>query len=466
MANDVAAPPSVGFMSLLDRLWHFLTWSRLSVILLVWVAAVLALSAVVPQAPSQIEDPIVRSQWLASMPIQVRPAVQRLEVLGIFSLLDSVWLRLPLVLWLAHALVMLARLGPVLWRRLSGQTGEVEPLGKSFQLDRNLADAPEHVCEQFASRLEVAGFRVRTSDAQEFFIAWRWRWSWLGLAGFYLGLGLAALGLILVGWLGQVQEVSLQPDNSTPLPATGSPVLILEKAAATGADPLAPTSGLASLHLVSGVGQSRPLSLGLHRSRLVQGMWLTLTQMRPVVEVQAEEAQNGKPVLLQSFSPRVPEQERVRLLLSGDAETRFIGVPSQTVTLHVDLPAETQDTGPQGGETEPTFLVTFFRGADLAPAKTVSLTSGQQTTFDGVRYQVIFDYDAVMLINSTPWWMAVGAGWGLAALSFILLVLAPPMYVRADVKPGRNGSRMTLIADMWGDDQHGYRKLRSHLPGA
>jgi hypothetical protein len=465
MANDVAAPRSVGFMSLLDRLWQFLTWPRLTVILLAWVAAVLALSAVIPQAPSQIEDPIVRSQWLAGMPVQIRPVVQRLEVLGIFSLLDSAWFRLPLVLWLAHCLVMLARLGPALWRRVSGQTGEVELLGKSFQLDQDLVDTPEQVREQLAGRLEAAGYRVAMKDGQELFVAWRWRWSWLWLAGFYLGLGLAALGLILMGWLAQAQEVGLQPDNSTPLPAAGSPVLILEKATAAGANPLAPTSGLASLHLVSGVGQSRPLSLGLHRSRLVQGMWLTLTQMRPVVEVQAVDAENGDPVLLQSFSPRLPEQERVRLLLSGDAETRFIGVPSQTVTLHVDLPAETQNAGSQGGDVEPTFLVTFFRGAELAPADTASLTSGQQTIFDGVDYRVIFDYDAIVLINSTPWWMAVGAGLALAALSFIVLVLAPPIYVRGDVKAGRNGSRVTLLADLWGDKQHAYLKLRSHRPG-
>jgi hypothetical protein len=464
MVNDVAAPRPVGFISLLDRLWHFLTWSRLTVILLVWVAAILALSAVIPQAPSQIEDPIVRSQWLASMPIQVRPAVERLEGLGIFSLIHSAWLRLPLVLLLAHSLVMLARLSPVIWQHVSGQTGELEHLAKSFPLDRTLADTQERVCEQLARGLEAAGYRIGYRDAPELFVAWRRRWSWLWLAGVHLGLGFAALGLILMSWLGQVQELSLSPDSSTPLPTSGAPNLILEKVAATGINPLEPTSGLAFLRLVSGVGQSKPLSLGLHRSRLVRGLWLTLTHMRPVVELQAVDAQNGSRVLLQPFSPRLPAQERVRLLLLGDPETRFIGVPSQNVTLHVDLPTETQNPAPQGEKVEPTFLISFFRGADANPVYSVPLRSGQQVTFEGVHYRVAFDYDAVVLVNSPLWWIAVAVGWGLTALSFIVLVLAPPTYVWGGVRVVRNGSRITLRVDMCGDERRGYQNLRSLLP--
>jgi len=36
------------------------------------------------------------------------PVVERLQPLGLFQLLSSVWLRLPLALWLAHGLVTLA----------------------------------------------------------------------------------------------------------------------------------------------------------------------------------------------------------------------------------------------------------------------------------------------------------------------------------------------------------------------
>ena len=106
--NDAATPLATDLVGLLDRLWRLLAGPRLTVILLVWVAVVLALSALVPQAPPGIEDPTVRSQWLADVPISARPTVERLQPFGVFNLLDSIWLRLPLALLLAHTLVTLA----------------------------------------------------------------------------------------------------------------------------------------------------------------------------------------------------------------------------------------------------------------------------------------------------------------------------------------------------------------------
>ena len=54
--NDVTAHRAIEWTNLLDRLWRLLTWPRLTVILLVWVAVILTLSAVIPQAPSQVQD--------------------------------------------------------------------------------------------------------------------------------------------------------------------------------------------------------------------------------------------------------------------------------------------------------------------------------------------------------------------------------------------------------------------------
>jgi hypothetical protein len=116
--DDLAARKTTGWAGFLDRLWYTLAWSRLTVISFVWVAVVLGLSTVIPQAPPHVEDPLVRSQWLASVPMNARPMVERLQTFGVFSLLDSVWLRLPLALLLAHVLVVLADLGPAVWRRV------------------------------------------------------------------------------------------------------------------------------------------------------------------------------------------------------------------------------------------------------------------------------------------------------------------------------------------------------------
>jgi hypothetical protein len=424
------------------------------------VAVVLTFSAVIPQAPSQVQDPVVRSHWLAGVPAIARPVVERLSVFGVFDVLDSGWLRLPLVVWLAHSLVMLAHLSPGLWSRLKGRQGEMKPLGRLLHLDRNMSQPEDDVYRRLAVRLEARGYRLLTGDDPGSFVAWRRRWSWLALAGIYLGLGLLSLGLMLTNWLGQVQEIRLQPGNLMPLPGAGVANLVLDGVTIAGDGPLKPGSGLASVRLVSGVGESQSLDLTLHRSRLLQDMWMTLVELAPVVEARASNVETGSEVLLQPFSPRVPAQQQVRLPLAGDSEARFVGVPSQNITLHIDLQADEAGSMPESWDTGPVFLLSFFRGADPSPSGSAALRSGEEATFDGVRYRVTFDYDALVRINRGLWWIIIGTGWALAALSVVLLVVMPPITMRGHVQPAGEGSRITLSVDGWGDDQVRYRDLR------
>jgi hypothetical protein len=283
----------------------------------------------------------------------------------------------------------------------------------------------------------------------------------LALAGIYLGLGLAALGLSLASWLGEVREINLQPGNLTPLRGSEAPNLILDEVQAIGNTPLKPGAGFASIRLVREVGESKSLALGLHRSRLVQDMWITLVELTPVVEARAVDIDTGSDVMLQPFSPRVPAQQRARLPLSGDPEARFIGVPSQNVTLHIDLQSDEAGSMHNSWETGPVFSLSFFRGADPSPSGSAILRSGQDATFEDVRYLVTFDYDALLHINSGLWWLGVAAGWGLAALSLVLLAVMPPIYMRGNVQSDGGGSRISLSVDAWGDEQGRYRELRA-----
>jgi hypothetical protein len=275
------------------------------------------------------------------------------------------------------------------------------------------------------------------------------------------------VGLILAGWLGQVQEVVLGPDNPMSLPLVGAPNLVLDEVTVTGDDPLRPATGVALVRLLTGVGESQGLTLGLHGGRLFRGMWLTLTALRPVAEVTAVDVETGENVLLQPFSPRTPAQERVRLPLTGDPEMRFVGVPTQNITLHVDYQAnaeyppsihrvEDEDRHPG-----PAFSLSFFRGAEVSPSQSESLDNNDEVTFDRVRYQVTFDYDAVLHVNDTLWWVAVAIGWGMTALGLIMLVVAPPVYVQGNVEATEKGSRVTLTGDMFGNEEQLRRELRA-----
>ncbi len=468
--DDTTARQTTGWTGLLDRPWHTLAGSRLTVVLLVWVAVVLSLSAVVPQAPPHIEDPLVRSQWLANVPANARPVVERLQVFGVFNLLDSAWLRLPLALLLAHAMVMLAHLSPAIWRRMgwssrrppgdSTADSPVDLPGKSLRLDRAWPGPVEHVGRQVINRLEKAGYRVLLRQDREGFVAWRWRWGWLGLAGVYLGLGLASAGLILTGWLGQVREIILEPGNPAPLSAPDAPSLVLDEVTGVGRDPIHPTTGLASMRLLTGVGESRRLVFPLHHSRLLRGTWLTLVDLRPVAEVTAVDTKTGEHALLRPFAARTSSQERVRLPLAEDPEARFVGIPAQNVTLRVDYQPDAERPA------TPAFSLSLFQGSETLPSQSALLVSGDEVTLGEMRYLVVFDYDAILRGHSTLWWVMVAVGWGVTALSFSLLAVITPVYVRGQVtaegEAKAKGCRVTLTVEALGDEQR-LRRLRQEL---
>lgn len=478
--NDDTVPQTTAWAALLDRLWRILASPRLSVFLLVWVAGILILSLVIPQSPPRMEDPLVRSQWLAEVPSRMRPLAERLYIIGIFDLLDSIWLRLPLVLLLAHALVMLADRGPGIWHRLRGSPGQVSMLGQPLLIEEDWPGPVEDVWQQLSSRLEKAGYRILSAPDSEAaqpeqagFTIQRWGWSWLGLGGIYLGLGLVSAGLILAGWLGQVQDLYLLPGEpiAVSILAPGAQDFLLEEAVVTGDDPLRPATGAAVVRLSDGRGETRRLALKLHASQLQNGRWLTLAELRPIAELSAVNAASGEPVLLQPFSPRIPAQERVHLPLVGDPETRFAGVPSQNVTLHLACQARaehrpglrdilTRSNAMDANQTpEHICSISFFRGADPEPSQSEPVVDGAQVTFDGVSYRVAFDQAATLRINSAPWWMLVAVGWGVTALSLVALAVAPPIYGRGDVEPTGQGSRVSLELDVVGDKQRRQREL-------
>ena len=464
--NDSAGRQTSGWTIRLDKVWRILASPHLTVILLVWMAVVLALSSVIPQVPPHIEDPIVRSRWLAGIPILTPPLVERLQPLGVFDLLGSVWLRLPLALLLAHAMVVLAAWGPAVWHcvraSLPSPAGEgdwrdeVNAPGKSFRLDLSWSEPAAQVSHRIIGRLEKAGYCVLPGaeyppgEGQPSFVAWRRRWVWLALAGIYLGLALVSLGLILGGWLSQADEVNMEPDNPAKLPVVNASSLVLDKVTTAGNDPLKPAAGVVSMRVLTGVGESQQLNLQLHRSRLFRGMWLTLTDLRPVAVVTATDIETGESILLQPFSAHTPSRERVRLPLAGNSEARFAGVPSKNVTLRVDYQAAT-----------PVFSLFFFRGAAAQPSQGVSLDSGGEATFEKVRYRLTLDYDALLRANSTLWWLVVAVGWGVVVLSLILLAVAPPIHLRGQVTAERKGSQVTLAVDMVGDEQRFHHELRA-----
>jgi hypothetical protein len=215
-----------------------------------------------------------------------------------------------------------------------------------------------------------------------------------------------------------------------------------------GSDPLKPAAAEASLRVLTGVGEGQPLIMPLHDSRLSQGMWLTLFDLRPMAIVTATEVATGNKVLLQPFSAHTPPQEAVWLPLTENQEARFVGVPIRNVTMRVDYQPPATQSSP------PIFSLSFFRGVATQPNGPPQLVeSGGEVTVEQIRYRLTFDYEARLRVNSALWWIAVAGGWGLAALSFVLLVIVPPVRVCGRWATDDNGCHITLAVDTWNGEQ-------------
>jgi hypothetical protein len=460
---SVGNPPvhqSTSVVRLLDRLWCVMSTMRLTAVLLVWLAAVIVLGVLIPQSPYHMDAPLARSQWLSSIPRQAWPLVEWLQPLGVFNLLNTAWLWLPMALLFAHALVVMAAWVPTAWRRAitplsepARARAEMPIPGRSFRLTI-LRDEPGMCTGQpIIEHLKQIGYGVLADEDVQRFTAWRWRWGWLVLVCVYAGLALTALGLILQGGLGQTHEINLEPGNVTPLPGMATINLVLDDVTAVGGNPLNPAVVSATLRTFTELGGVQSFTLGIHRSRLLHGMWLTMLDARPVVVVAVTDTQSGESLLLQPFVARAAPQERVRLPLAESPDARFAGVPSRNVTLRVDYPVAS------GQLAATPFSVSFFRGVETDPSFTASLKDGEETTFDGARYRVSLDYDIHTRMHVGLWWLVVAVGGAIVVLCSCLLTARQPVWVRAYAETGTKGCQVTLVVDTLADE----RMLRLQL---
>ena len=438
---------AAGWTGLMDWLWRALTRPSVTVILLVWLVVILALSIIVPQFPRHVEDPLVRSRWLAGFPTSAWALIQQLQTLGVFNLSGSIWLRLPLALLLAHALLMLASWGPAAWRcarqmqQLPSEAlvdAEATGPGRAVRAEESWPSALAITAGQIASRLEQTGFRVLSRSGASSCLAWQWRWSWLAVAGAYLGLALGALGLILTSWLGEAIDLTLEPHGNAQL--AGPVNLALDTVTVSGDDALHPGGGRLELRALTGVGESQSLGLALHDSRLWRGTWLTAVGVRPVVELAAEDAATGQRVPLQPSVTHTAARELLRLPLTDAPDMRLASVPARNLTVRVDYQAG------QGQTDVPAFVVSFYQGKQSSPVQSQPVANGAEVAFDGTRYRVRLDYDAMLEAQVGLWWALAALGWGMVILCMVWLAAAPPVILACRLTAEGAGSRVTCLA--------------------
>lgn len=445
-------------------LWRVLISPQFTLVLLLWLSGIIGLSQIIPQPPYSLDEPLMYSQWLASMPQFLWPLVDDLRSLGFFHLRTSAWLRLPLALLLVHALAMCASALPVAWRRTQVRpesselpkkhADETPPaLGRPLGLAVWCAETPEQVFLRAIQQLAQDGYTVRSDQRAWVGLAWRWHMGWWALCSIYAGLALLAAGLLLHSWLSRTYTLILQPGQTTSVPGLTAPALQLEDTHVTG-DPLDPSEGVAQVRIADAASDGEVITLPLRTGRMIEGMWWTVVDIMPIVEVTARDAYNGKELELWPFVPAARAQPRARLSLSSEGNASFASLPAQNVTLGVGRVSD-QDA-PSGH-----FTLSFFHGVETTPAQITTLGDGDETIFEGVRYHVSLSYDAQLRIQQSLWWVLAALGWLGVAVGGVFLALRRPIWLVVQVEDKTEGCHIIIWADTLAPHSPSLKRLRT-----
>ena len=437
---------------------------RLTLVLLLWLGCVVAFSLLIPQTAFQLEDPLQRSRWLAGVPRETWPVVEGLQPWGLFQLLSSVWLRLPLALLLAHAAVMLTASAPAAWQRTFGSLDSptdplaLSHLGRQHVTTLEAARPDADVSHRLGDRLERVGYRIETYKTEEAWVGRRQAHGWLAYSGLYVGLTLVAAGLLLQGWLGQALEMNLQPGQATRLPVEGSTTLVLDGVSGPPQPGQITDVRNVTLRVIRDMGDHDSLEMPLHHSRLVQGVWLTVVNTAPVAELSATDVRTGREVLLQPLMETGPPQGRVRLPLTTNPEERFVGIPDHNLTLRVDY-------APSDATTDGQFVVQFFRGADASPEMVTETGDGSSVEFDGVRYRLDLAHNVRLRLHTGVWWISAAVGWLLVLVCTLVLATVSPGWMVCRSLDRPRGSRLTVVTDALASEQAEHSdRSRLHIP--
>jgi len=444
--------------------WRVWTSPHVTMVALLWLSGLIGLSQIIPQSPYSLDEPLVYSQWFAKMPPFLWPLVDDLRALGFFQLRTSAWLRLPLAVLLLHALAVCTSALPVAWQRtrarseparlLARSPDETPPaLGRPLGLAVWRAAAAEHVFAHTMQQLAQDGYTVRGDPRAQVGLAWRRHLGWWALCSLYVGLALLAMGLLLHSWLGRAYVLRLQPGQATTVPGLPELVLWLEDTRIVG-DPLAPSEGVVQVRHGEAESGGAPITLPLHAGRMIGGMWWTVVDITPMVEVTAQDAQDGETLELWSFVPRAHARPRARLSLADEEDASFVSLPARNVTLRFGRASEPHASPGQ-------LTLSFFRGVETAPMGTATLSDGDEVLFEGVRYQASLSHDVQLRVQQGAWWIMAALGWLGVALGGGSLTWCRPIWLVVRTEDAAGGCRMTIWVDTLAPHSPPLERLRT-----
>ncbi|MGQ9567919.1 MAG: hypothetical protein ACUVWW_07685 [Anaerolineae bacterium] len=338
-------------------------------------------AALIPQAPvTPSEDPVAYAAWVASLPAWWQARATGLEGAGLTHLFRSPLFRLYATFLGLHLAVLGAQRASEAfhaWRMAQHLPQGLEALQMS-----PAASALPRTALQEGGWLALAQWKEGEARSTAL---WRVPWDLLAYAG---GLALLA-GAVLTargGW-------SLRPFPLAP----GQPVVLQagRHALEVRLEAVWPQGASGSPHAgrltCSDPRVGEPVGTGVVRAGWplrVQGFWLRLMEVSPLVTVQAKDRE-GHPLGVQGFPAGSADEAEVLLLFAEDRQEQTFAVPRGRLSGRLVRTSE-------GGE--PHYRLEVYRGSEARPSLVAEVSASGVVAME--------DLDLVFLLGQYGWFVA------------------------------------------------------------
>lgn len=389
----IATPePRLRHLAWLDQLWRFVSSGYVTLFLFAVLAVALALAMIFPQLPASLEAG-ERVRQLDALTSSYRELGPILRQIGIFTILDGLWLRLTAGLLAYSLLLRLADRGrrlAAVWRpvdavpapRPSGATGRV-----------TVVAAPQEALAavQQIMRSRYSTLLVETTEKSARVYGRRGERGAAADLLFTISLLLLLAGLLInatAGWY--TVELPLMAGEAARFPFAGGLEIAFDGFAADEA------GSRAIVAVAWADGRRVELRPGRYWPARAGHLWIIRLGEGPVLVARASSA--DRPLLLQMLAVGAAAGEEIRASFPQARTEQAFAIPERNLTFRV----VSYDALPGQGIGKPVFLVEAYRGDEPTPILTQLVEARTTFALDDVTVDLRRERYAVLMAAYAP----------------------------------------------------------------
>jgi len=435
----------------LGILWRFFSSRRLTLILLTVIALVVSISAILPQIPQAIA--VGSSQygrWHAEMRAHYLQWADVFEALGLFSVYESLWFKIPLSLLILNLAVCAVERfeAAFYWPRLLNE--EFDQVFKKASWSQRFVTSGKlnSAIDSLSALLERHRYHVEVDEVDErsYLAAWRFSWARWGSVVAHLGMIIAIIGLLVgrrFAW--REERIVLSPGETYQIQHAQSVSLRLEDFEADLYPDGAPQFYRSEVTILEQEDDVLTGVVAPNAPLTYRGMAVYQHSHGPVITIEGLDAQ-GEPISLQALAPDSALQEQASLRFSEEDNEGYAAVPAQNLILRLVFhPHQASESGER-----PAFLVQAYRDGMSDLVFTETLFESASLQIEDHSYAIGWEHYAVLDIARDPGFAVTFLGAvSLLGVAFISLFL-PPRFIRAAVleKGGVVEVRLVAVGEM------------------